>query len=671
MINRLFKSMPIAWRLHLVTITTLIVMGLASTAGYLWEGRQLQASRVTTLRGVVQSALAIASASESEVRSGHLTEQQAKDRTLSAIRAMRYFGDEYLWVNDMQARIVMHPIKPELDGKDASGMTDPNGKHLFVEFVKTVGAHGSGVVSYEWPKPGSSTPVPKLSYVEGFAPWGWVIGSGLYVDDLVQAHHKIGLTLLAATVIAGALVGGLITIFGRGITRPVIRMAVAMRHLADGDLATEIPALDRRDEVGKMSQAMLVFRQNAELARKLEGEAEKVRKTKDRRQAAMDRNTNEFSLSISGVMQGLSHAAEGMRQQAAEMSAATTRTRELARETAAGATTSSQNLGAVASAAEEMSASIGEISVQVSRATDVVRSTVGLATTTDSKIGSLANTTEQVGNVVELIANIASQTNLLALNATIEAARAGEAGKGFAVVAGEVKALAAQTAKATAEISSQIVAIRAATDEAVNAVRNVSNAIADVSEVAHSIASAVEQQRAVTAEIVASTHTVTMTTQQATEAMQYVSATSETTEEASRSVLQGAAHVQDTAEVLHAEVQYFLEAMTRTDEEERRRYERVQGNGLVVRLSVSGEVASAVEVEDISRGGAGVKSSLSLACGTEVQIESPISGAKISARVIRMGQGTLSLAFRQDRDALKQIDAILDRIAEMNVRRAA
>lgn len=671
MINRTLKSMPIAWRLHLVTIVALIAMGLASAAGYVWEAKQLEASRVTTLRGVVQSALAIASASEAEVRHGHLTEQQAKDRALSAIRAMRYLGDEYLWVNDLQARIVMHPIKTELDGKDASNIVDPNGKRLFVEFANTVRAHGSGIVSYEWPRPGASAPVPKLSYVEGFAAWGWVIGSGLYVDDLVQARHKIGLMLLLATVTASVIVGGLITLLGRGITRPVTRMAVAMRHLADGDLATEIPALDRRDEAGKMAQALLVFRQSAEQARKLEGEAEKVRQAKDRRQAAMDRNTNEFSLSISGVMQGLSRAAEGMRHRAAEMSAATSRTRELARETAAGATSSSQNLGAVAAAAEEMSASIGEISVQVSRATDVVRSAVGLATTTDSKIGSLAKATEQVGDVVQLIASIASQTNLLALNATIEAARAGEAGKGFAVVAGEVKALAAQTAKATAEISSQIVAIRAATDDAVNAVRNVTAAIADVNEVAQSIASAVEQQRAVTAEIVVGARTVTMTTQQATQAMQIVSDTSETTEGASRSVLQGAAHVQETADALHAEVQHFLQAMTRTDEEERRRYERVQGNGLVVRLLVPGEAAASVEVEDLSRSGIALNSPLSPACGTEAQIESPVNNAKISARVIRAERGRLSLAFRQDPDALTQVDVILDHIAGVNVRRAA
>jgi methyl-accepting chemotaxis protein len=487
---------------------------------------------------------------------------------------------------------------------------------------------------------------------------------------LAMMDHTSGVVLTLA--IGGMALGmGLAWVIGRGIARPVVGMAAAMNELASGNLDQEIPALDRGDELGQMAQAMLVFRQSANEARKLQGEAERVRVAKDRRQAAMDQHTQDFGTSASGVMATLVNAAGSMRKTAGEMTEAARRTRETAARTAQNANNSAQNLGSVAAAAEEMSASIHEISQQVSRATQAANSAVELASATDRKVGGMAEAVERVGNVVRLISDIAGQTNLLALNATIEAARAGEAGRGFAVVAGEVKALAAQTAKATEEISSQIAAIRGATGEAVTAVREVSAAIGQVNEVAAAIAAAVEEQSATTREIAASVQTVTTATQQAGKDMEEVSSVSETAQEASRSVVASADEVGGNADVLRSELTQFLEGMAKTDDADRRRYERIAGGGAETVLRPAGQAEFRAAIVDISRGGMGVRTDWRSEPGTELQVLLPGVDAAVTARVARTSNGVLALAFRQDEAMLRRVDMAMARLTGTADRKAA
>ena len=464
--------------------------------------------------------------------------------------------------------------------------------------------------------------------------------------------------LLAAAVAAVIAVVATI-LLGRRISRPIVAMTAAMRRLAGGDLGTPIPVVVRKDEVGQMADALDVFRQNARAARALQQEAEHEHAQKARRQAAMDRYTQDFGTSAAGVMENLARSAESMRAHAADMSAATHRVRENATLTAEGAAASAQNLDAVAAAVGELSSSINEISAHVERAAQAAHAAVERATATDARMVSMTELAERVGEIVRLINDIAARTNLLALNATIEAARAGDAGKGFAVVAGEVKALATQTARATGEISTQIAAIRSATVEAADAVRGVTAAIGQVEAVATAISAAVEEQAVVTRDIATSIQQVTTATLSATTAMQEVAGASERTDAVSSAVLAGADTVSQDAATLRGEVTHFLQAVANTDQENQRRYERLAGNGAEVVLHAPDRPSQRVRINDISRGGVSLQCDWWPGAGVAVQLDLPGGTDRMAARTVRSNGRLLGLAFSTDDAGLHDVDRVL------------
>jgi methyl-accepting chemotaxis protein len=490
-----------------------------------------------------------------------------------------------------------------------------------------------------------------------------------------QENRAKALTHLAisATVLVLASLGlaaSLLVVRGR-VIRPVGQITVAIRRLAARDITTEVPATRRNDEFGAMATVLEELRLSAVEAARLGEERELVRVANDRRQAAMDRHTQDFGRTIAGVMASLMHSAEQMRGSATAMSEGARQTRMDAVATAEGATASSRDLGSVAAASEEMSGSITEISRQVGGVTAAVRQAVARATVTDQKVTGLAETADHIGEVVGLISDIASRTNLLALNATIEAARAGEAGKGFAVVAGEVKALATQTAKATGEISAQVNAIRAATGEAVAAVQEVTQAIGQVDTVAVAIGAAVEEQAASTREIAGSVQSVLRATAQATQSMQQVSSIAEEGEVTSQSVLTAADAVGHTADMLREEVEHFLAAMASSNESDRRRYERIDGAGCSVKLRASGHNETEMAVQDISRGGIALRCDWPIAVGDEVAIKLPGATDHVTGRIARTGRGVIAVAFRQDKASLELVDHALDTIARRSRPKAA
>lgn len=249
-------------------------------------------------------------------KSGALTRDVAQQQAKAIIASMRYDnGSGYFWINDMGPKMVMHPIKPELNGTDLSGNKDPNGKFLFMEFVNTVKNGGKGFVDYYWPKPGSPDPVEKFSYVAGFAPWGWIVGTGVYVDDLKatfwqEAFWIAGICAASAVVVlaAAAFVVG-------GVTRPIASLKHSMSRIAEGDGNAEVDYIDRRNEIGAMAKTLLVLRDSVNERSQLQlREAEQQRSFEETRRSneeALRSASDHQAHAMAGLAQALERLAKG------------------------------------------------------------------------------------------------------------------------------------------------------------------------------------------------------------------------------------------------------------------------------------------------------------------------------------------------------------------------
>jgi methyl-accepting chemotaxis protein len=317
------------------------------------------------------------------------------------------------------------------------------------------------------------------------------------------AEEVAGATVRTIALSAVALLLGLLAavVIARGIAMPVSAMTAAMRKLAEGDLAAEIPSKENKDEVGAMAQAVQVFKDNAVRVKAMEAEAAADAAAKAKRAETLTGLVEDFDRQVGAVVTSVADKAEQMKSSASALSATAEETSRQATAVAAASEQASTNVQTVASAAEELSSSISEISRQVAESAKIAGQAVDEVDRTGQTVEALAQAAQKIGDVVKLISDIASQTNLLALNATIEAARAGEAGKGFAVVASEVKNLASQTAKATDEIGGQIAEIQNATGASVEAMKGIGKTIAQINQIASGIAAAVEEQGAATQEI--------------------------------------------------------------------------------------------------------------------------------------------------------------------------
>ena len=538
-----------------VGVVGLIVMGCLQ----LLELRhEMVADREHETQVLVEVAVSNIQGLYDQIATGEISEYQAKSLAMESARAARFGQGDYFFIFDDNHRMVMHPVNRQLEGQDVSGLSDPDGVQLIVELARAANAGGE-FVRYSWTREGSDDPVPKISYAAAFEPWGWIVGTGVYVDDIDTAFWEqvrwMGLLVLVVTLVSVAVAYLVSSTVSKGIGS----MTSTMRRLANGETDLTVPYRDLRNEIGEMAQAVEVFRANAvEKIALEEQQKETERRAEVEKRAAMNKMADGFEAGVGHIVEGVTSAATEMQATAESMSTIAEETSSQATTVASAAEQASANVQTVAAATEELGSSIDEISRQVQSQTEMAADAADAAKTSDRQVKSLAEQAQAIGEVVDLITSIAEQTNLLALNATIEAARAGDAGKGFAVVASEVKSLANQTAKATEQIAGQIKAIQDQTGSTVSAIDLINEKIQAMSEISATVASAVEEQNAATREIGRNVQEAAAGTQQVTGSIVGVNQAAQEAGASSSQVLSAAGQLSEQAAQLTQQVKAFI-----------------------------------------------------------------------------------------------------------------
>jgi len=557
-------------RARLMGIIALFAVALiALVAGLTFmAARDIYTGRQDELRTVIEVAYKAVEQQYNDFKSGAISEDEAQRRAKAIVRALRYNAKDYFFVQDKNLITIVHGVRPDQEGVDGSKQQDPTGKFFTVEMHKMAFDQGQGYVDYQYAKPGAplDQPSPKLSFVKLFAPWEWVIGTGVYIDDLNAMIWSRAITTGLAALGFLAVIGGVAGLVTLRLSNRLDVLSKAMTSLASGENSITLPAGLGSDEIGDMARAVEVFRQNAlERARfeadaganRAKAEAERERAAAERAKGADEqaevvrrlgaglkglaegdltaRLDDGFSTTYAQIRDDFNEAIDRLKATILSVVASTDAIESGTREISVASNDLSRRTEQQAANLEETAATLGEVTATVRKSaegTSHARAVVA-ATDVDAKksavvvrqavdaMSAIAKSSQQISQIIGVIDEIAFQTNLLALNAGVEAARAGDAGRGFAVVASEVRALAQRSADAAKEIKGLISESTIQVDEGVKLVAETGKSlerimaqVTEINAVVSDIAAGAQEQATALQEINTAIEQMNLVTQQ-------------------------------------------------------------------------------------------------------------------------------------------------------------
>ena len=542
-------------------LSLLFVTIIVFTLGYNFFNQYslMQHNSEEKLKPSVQQGISILANSYQAFKDGEVSEKEAKSEALNIINMIR-FGDDNrssLFILGVNETIVLAPAAPQINGMKIVDLGMPNAEEVIAATAAAV-KKGAGFMRSEVFDVETKVLQKTVTYMQLFEPWGMIISNEVKVNEIVDEFWtNVKNTLVGVSLILIVVLFLTFKIIN-AISKPLGNLGHAMNALSNGDTEIEIGNLQSKDEIGEMSRAVEMFRLGAIEQKSLEVEKNNTNLASQERQEQIELLISDFKNYVSEGLQFVIDDSQQMKEIASDLTDMSDKAFQQINSVTGTSDLASTNVNIVAVAANQLSSPIREISQQVEETNSIVKKASDTTVTTNEQIVSLAQKSQKIGDVVSLIQDIAEQTNLLALNATIEAARAGEMGKGFAVVASEVKNLANQTAKATEEISNQVMDIQASTEQAVAGIEEITQIMLEVGKYTNCIGASVVQQNSATLEISNNIAQVSNGTEEVASNMLNISTAIEETSQSAVKVTKVVRKMDSRVEGLKGSVDEFL-----------------------------------------------------------------------------------------------------------------